>query len=350
MERIIAHVDMDCFFCQCEEKKFPELKGKPIIVGSTGERGVVSAANYEARKFGVYSATPISKARQLCSDGIFLPVNKEFYVKESEKIMLTLNSISDEMEQVSVDEAYIDITSLCKIYSIEKAAYFVKDKVKQVSGMSCSVGVSNSRFVSKIASDYRKPGGITTVKDPYSFLSPLKISKIPGIGKVLQEKFHSMEIKTIGDLASMDKFRLIDNFGMHGILLQNISLGVDKSGINKKGRIKSFSRETTFPIDTSSILQIKETLEELCKAVHKDLGDFYYRTVSLKLRFSDFQTIERDISFKIPLNSLEEIINASGRLFENNCPFGKKIRLIGVRLSNISGGRQRQLTLKKFMD
>ncbi len=350
MEKIIAHIDMDCFFCQCEEKKNPRLKGKPVIVGSTGERGVVSAANYEARKYGVYSATPISKARQLCPAGFFLPVNRSLYLEESSKIMTALLSISDDIEQVSVDEAYIDITALCQGNSMEKAASVIQQKVKEASLMSCSVGVSNSRFVSKIASDYKKPGGITVVNNVYSFLYPLEIGKIPGIGKTLRESFYSMGVKTIGDLAKIDKFKLMDKFGLHGIFLQNVAKGVDRTGISKKEKVKSFSREKTLSYDTSCVSKLKETLNELCQNVREDLGNYFFRTISIKIRYSDFETLTRDFSFKTPSNSSKDITKYSIWLFENNYNGNKDIRLVGVKLSNITGGIEKQLTLKKYID
>ena len=349
MERIITHLDMDCFFCQCEEKQNPALKNNPVIVGSTGGRGVVSAANYEARKYGVFSATPISVARKLCPEGFFLPVNKTLYKQESDKIMSALGSVCDGFEQVSVDEAYLDITSIYFSYgNLEKVGLFLQNVVKDNSQMSCSVGISNSRYVSKIASDYRKPGGITVVEDVSRFLFSLDIGKIPGIGKVSKKKFNSLDVWTIGELAEMDKFKLMDSFGVYGVQLQNIAKGLDRTGLNKNERIKSYSRENTFSSDVSDFSFLKDSLRDLCERVHVDLGNYFFRTVSLKIRYQDFVTITRDVSLKTSSRDIDIILDKSFELFEKNYTRGRPVRLIGVKLSNITGGTDRQLTLDSF--
>lgn len=349
MDRIIAHLDMDCFFCQCEIKRKPELAEKAVIVGSTGERGVVSAANYEARRFGVYSATPISRARMLCPNGVFLPVDKRLYSEESSNIMENLALVVDEMEQVSIDEAYLDITTLASEKgSMEEAAGYLQSIVRDASGMSCSVGVSNSRTVSKIASDYRKPGGITVVRDAKEFLKELDIGKIPGIGKVTKQRFVAKNINTIGELAKMDKFRLMDDFGMHGVALQNVARGLDRTGLSRRDKAKSYSREDTFYEDVSSYSVLMDNLMAIAERVVKDLSHYYFRTVSIKIRYSDFRTITRDYSFKTPQNSIEAVRNSSKELFEIHYERGKSVRLIGIKLSNITGGREKQLTLSRF--
>ncbi|MGM5483082.1 MAG: DNA polymerase IV [Nanobdellota archaeon] len=351
MEKIIAHLDMDCFFCQCEIKKKPELGKKPVIVGNTGARGVVSAANYEARKFGVYSAIPISRARMLCPEGIFLPVDKSLYSKESSKIMDNLALVVEDIEQVSIDEAYLDITMLTlEKGSMENAAQYLQSLVKNASGMSCSVGVSNSRIVSKIASDFKKPGGITIVRDTKKFLADLDIGKIPGIGKVTKQRFIAKNVKTIGELADMDKFKLMDDFGRHGVVLQNVARGLDRTYLSKRYKAKSYSREDTFSEDVSCYSVLLDNFMEISKRVVKDLSNYYFRTVSIKIRYSNFKTITRDFSFKTPQSSIKAVEKASRELFDRNYERGRGVRLIGVKLSNISGGTEKQLTLSTFFD
>lgn len=343
---IIAHVDMDCFFCACELKRDPSLADKPIMVGATGERGVISAANYEARKFGVFSATPISKARNLCPDGIFLRPDFELYRQESDHFMEILQDIADDFVQVSIDEAYLDLTEYSKIFdSLHTMAQFIKKLIKKKTRLTCSIGIANSRIISKIASDFNKPDGITIVDNPKEFLKELPIEKIPGIGKVSKRHYHQNNIYKIGDLVGKDKFWIIDRFGQHGIYYQNVALGLDTSGLVHHGKRKSISRERTFMQDCSDEHIINNKFQELCNKVHDDLGTRSFKTISIKVRYSDFTTITKDRSLNIPTNSLELIRQNIFHLW-NQCE-KQNIRLIGVKLSNLTH-HEKQLTLDQF--
>lgn len=343
---IIAHLDMDCFYCSCEEKKDPKLKGKPVMVGATGDRGVISASNYQARKFGVYSATPISRARQLCPNGIFLPPDFAYYEEQSNKIMEFLTTISTDIVQVSIDEAYLNLTEYRKQFKTpEDMALSIQKQVKELTGLTCSIGISKSKTVAKIASDFNKPNGITVVHNMIKFLRDLPIEKIPGVGKVSKKHFNEKGIYKIGDIANKNRFYVLENFGMYGINIQDIAKGKDTSKLTHYGPQKSISRERTFTTDTDNKDQIIETINKLSKYVHSDLGTNSFKTISIKLRYSNFTTITKDLTLQVPTKSLESITNNAISLFEQCNP--GLIRLIGIKLSKI--GKEIQTTLLQFI-
>ncbi|MFW6230572.1 MAG: DNA polymerase IV [Nanoarchaeota archaeon] len=343
---IIAHVDMDCFFCSCEVKRDPGLKGKPVIVGSTGDRGVVSAASYEARDYGVYSATPIGIARQRCPDGIYLPVDGKYYREQSREIMQILSRFTDFILQVSVDEAYLDLTDYSEQFeNLEKMAESIKDTIIAETGLSCAVGVAESRIVAKIASDYRKPGGITIVDDQQSFLKEMPIGKIPGIGKKSEEMYQLGGIHIIGDFAERSNAELYQKFGNQGLFYKKLALGMDRTPLQEHGARKSVSRETTLERNTANIIILEKELEKICRQVHDDLGGGFFKTVSLKLRYSDFSTLTRDKGLKTSANSLDIIRKHAFDLFRKTIT-NRPVRLLGVKLGNID--EKGQSTLEKF--
>jgi nucleotidyltransferase/DNA polymerase involved in DNA repair len=350
LNSIIAHIDMDCFFCSCELKRDKSLKEKPIIVGGVGFRGVVSAANYEARKFGVYSATPIKIARKLCPEGVFLSPDKNYYKSESDKIMNLLYQFTNTIKQVSVDEAYLDLTIYSKKFNnLFDMAKSIQEKIKKETDLSCSIGVSNSLIVAKIASDFKKPSGITIVLNPKEFLAPLDIKKIPGIGKVLVKKYYEHGIKTIKDLSKKDKFYILDNFGMQGIYFQNIANGLDRTKITQNESIKSVSREKTFSNDTNDILILKNEIRKLCEMIYYDLKNYEFKTVSIKIRYQDFKTITRDITLNTHTNSFDEILSNTLNLFDLYYDTKKNIRLLGIKLSHLTCGKDFQITLLNYL-
>jgi len=332
---MIAHVDMDCFFCACEVKRKPALKGKPVIVGSTGDRGVVSAANYEAREFGVYSATPISIAREICPDGVFLPVDFRYYRQMSAEIMEILDDMSEDMEQVSVDEAYLELGEI-GFSEAQRKALKIQKAVLESTGLTCSIGVSVSRVVAKIASDYKKPAGITVVEDMRSFLAPLRIEKIPGIGRVAKQRYNESGIKLIGDLAELSESGAVALLGEHSLYFRRIALGLDESGIVHRGERKSVSRERTFAQDEKDKGRLIDSLMGISFLAHRDLGKKSFRTVSVKIRYSDFTTLTRDRSVAMD-NRLVTVQTVARELFEANYN-GSKVRLLGVKLSSLYEG------------
>jgi len=339
---------MDCFYCSCELKRRPGLEGFPVVVGSTGYRGVASAANYEARKFGVYSATPVSEARRLCPRAVFLPVDMQYYKSESRNVMSILERFAGDIQQVSIDEAYLDLTDVSKGFSsLEEMTTYIQTVILIETGLGCSIGVAESKVVSKIASDFKKPFGITVVRDVKAFLDPLPIDALPGIGKVTKKNYLKNGVHTIGDLARMEKFTVLDRFRIHGVRYQNIALGLDRSIIKHRGKSKSVSRERTFSEDLSDWNMIKGKLENLCRRVHLDLKDYFFKTVSIKVRYSDFSTITRDITLNTATQSEEVIRDNVSTLFDR-CFSEKDIRLVGVKLSNLACGLGTQTELGMF--
>ena len=345
---VIVHVDMDCFFCACEVKQDRALAGKPVIVGSTGERGVVSAASYEARAFGVYSATPIGKARRLCPEGVFLGVDMDLYIEESRAVMKVFYSLADEVEQMSVDEAYLDMTEYAKKFdSLEDMGNELRRIVFAETGLSCSVGISESRVVSKIASDFKKPGGVTVVRDAREFLAPLKITKIPGIGRVSKEVYIENGINFIGDLCNLDRFRILELFGESGVYFQNVALGLNKVGLIERGPRQSIGSERTFAFDTADKVWLLRSLYRLCEYVHSDLEERKIKTVTLKIRYSDFHTITRAFTLRDYSRSLDELRVAISQLFFGSYVV-KPVRLVGVKVSKLNYEKFEQKKLEVF--
>ncbi len=347
MRRVIAHIDMDCFFCACEVKKDPSLKGKAVIVGSTGNRGVVSAASYEARKYGVFSAIPISTARRQCPDGVFLPVDKDLYREESANVMSILSRFSDTMRQMSVDEAFLDLTEMSKGFkSLEAMAGHIKKTLETETGLSCSIGVADSTIVAKIASDHNKPSGITVVHDTARFLEDLPISKVPGIGKLSEESYQDKGIEHVGDFKKKSNAELYQHFGASGLFYKRLALGEFSNTIEQDGPRKSVSRETTLEKDTHNIIELEKEIMKLCKEVHEDLEGGFFKTVSIKIRYSDFSTMTRDQSFKTPSNSIDSVSDTALALFRRTITSKTDVRLLGVKLGNIEEHGQMTLTAR----
>ena len=345
MRRIIGHIDMDCFFCACEMKRNPSLKGKPVIVGGTGNRGVVSAASYEARDYGVFSATPLSIAKRKCPEGIFLPVDGKYYKEESEKVMSILSRYTHAIRQMSIDEAYLDLSDLSKDFrDMRTMAENIKRTIETETGLTCSIGIGDSTIVAKIASDYKKPGGITVVEDTKVFLEDLPISKIPGIGKISEDAYKGKGIYRIGDFAARSNAELYEGFGRTGLFYKKLALGEFSNTVEYDGPRKSVSRETTLDKDTNDIIELEKEISGLCEEVFEDLGDAFFKKVSIKIRYSDFTTITRDYSLKTPSKDLETIRKLSLDLFRRTITGRSKVRLLGVRLGSIEEKGQKTLS------
>lgn len=348
--QVIAHVDIDCFFAACELKIKPELKGKPVIVGGDKQsrRGVVCTATYEARKFGVHSAMPISRALSLCPDAICIPTTHELYKQESQKVMSALSSITEQFQQVSIDEAYLDITEFVQQFdSWERAGLFIQKLIEKRTGYTCSVGISESRKVAKIASDFQKPAGVTAVHNMKEFLAPLSVKKIPGIGKKSLPYYHKLEIETIGDLANKSKFFILDHFGMHGYAMWQLANGKDSSGIEYSEGRKSISKESTFEYDITSKTDVVKYIYELAKKVYENSKTFLFKTVSIKVRYNDFKTITRSFSFSVSTNTYDAIVTACKKLL-SELDFPKGVRLLGVKLDNLTEINCKQMSLSDF--
>ncbi len=343
--RIILLIDMDYFFAACEERRKPEIKGKPVIVGfdpkgGTG-RGVVSTCNYEARKFGIHSAMPISSAYRLKPDAIFLPIDYKFYEKVSEEVMSLVKTFSSKYEQVSVDEMYLDISD--KVNSYDEALLYakkIKDEINNKLKLPCSVGVSANKLLAKMACEAAKPNGIRLVKpeEAKTFLKNMPVGKLHGVGKVTEEKLKSLGYNTIGDIQKTDPERLALHFRSSGQDIYNSANGVDESEVLEYSEVKSISRERTFDEDTAEKTKIEEKLKEISKEVFEELKekDFYFKTVTVKIRYSDFTEHLKSRSLLHPTNNLDQIINTAIKLWEQSTEDKRKIRKLGVRVSTLS--------------
>jgi len=342
--RSILHVDMDAFFVSVEELEDPSLKGKPVVVGADPEgRGVVAAASYEARKYGVHSAMPIRTAKKLCPHAIFLRGHHAKYRDHSEKIYDVFGSFTPVVEMVSIDEAYLDLTGTERLHGgALRAADRLIRTVKDRTGLNCSVGASTSHLVSKIASDQAKPHGLLYVLPgcEAAFLAPLPIRRMPGIGKVTEPELLSLGIATIGDLETYGEERLKQRFGKYGEWLATKSRGEDISAYQYEEEPKSISHETTFDADTADIEELERTLSYLAQLVARRLRDhgLFARTVGLKLRNARFRTVTRDVTLDEPTHLDSVIFENVLRLFEQAWKKEEKIRLVGVRTSNLERG------------
>ncbi len=340
----ILHVDMDAFFVSVEELEDPSLKGKAVIVGADPDgRGVVAAASYAARKFGVHSAMPIRTAKKLCPHAVFLRGQHEKYRDYSAKINQIFSEFTPVVEMVSIDEAYLDLTGTERLHgSAFRAGDRLVRTVKDRTGLNCSVGVSTSHLVSKIASDQAKPHGLLYVLPGYeaTFLAPLPIRRMPGIGKVTEPELLSRGISTIGDLARAGPEKLKGWFGKYGDWLYVKAQGQDIDAYAYEEEPKSISHETTFDADIDHIEELERTLSHLSQLVGRRLRDhgFFARTVGLKLRYADFRTLTRDVTLEEPTHLDSVIFENVLRLFDQAWNRKRKIRLLGVRTANLEKG------------
>ncbi|NLA99943.1 MAG: DNA polymerase IV [Methanomicrobiales archaeon] len=353
--RIVMHVDMDSFFASVEVLRNPSLAGRPVIVGAdpkggTG-RGVVSTCSYEARRYGVHSGMPISRAYDLCPGAVYLPVNHPLYTRVSERIMAILSRHTGRIEQVSIDEAYLDVSDSGGFLAAETLAIAIKREILEETGLTCSVGVAPGKAVAKIASDFRKPDGLTTVRPDAvaGFLAPLPVGKIPGIGKKTGEDLRQTGILTIGDLAHRDIQEVIALMGRAGIRVHRLARGTDDAEVQDREGCKSISRETTFDVDTADPPILTATLAGLADDVAGTLhaGRLRCRNVTVKVRYRGFRTHTRSRTLPRFTADPTAIRQAASGLFE---PFlnGEPVRLIGVRLSVLEGGQTRQTSIDEF--
>ena len=289
--RIIFHVDMDHFFAAVEEREHPEIKGKPVVVGADPKqgngRGVVSTSNYIARKYGIKSGIPITRAWSLCPDAVFVPVNYSLYRKVSGWIMKILQNYGDKFEQWGLDEAFLDVSSkITNFEEAEKLASHIKNQVFQKEKLTCSIGVGPNKLVAKVASDFVKPDGLTVVRleDVKSFLSPLKVRKLLWVGKKTEARLNSMGVTTIEDLANYNPSILAEKFGSSGTKLYLMAHGLDDSEVQEHGERKSMSRETTFEEDVSDFDFVLDTVSLLAEDLHQELveSNFLFKTITIK--------------------------------------------------------------------
>jgi DNA polymerase IV len=343
--KTVFHVDMDAFFVSVEELFDPTLKGKPVVVGGRpNERGVVSAASYEARKFGVHSAMPLRTAARLCPQATFVEGHPTRYREYSGRVFEVLNRFSPLVEMASIDEAYLDMTGTERLHGPPlRAAHALHEAMKSETRLNCSIGIATARLVAKVASDQAKPNGVLWIAPgcEAAFLAPLEVRKIPGVGKVTEKNLHALSIRKVGDLARLDDGFLEARFGKWGLALAGKARGLDAGGwfdteIGANTDPKSVSHEHTFNEDTGDRAVLEATLARLAEMVGRRLreGGLKARTVQLKLRYSDFSTITRAHSMERPTQIDTEIFDQARALFYQNWKAGARVRLLGVQTSS----------------
>ena len=357
-KRIVFHVDMDHFFSAVEEREHPEIKGKPVIVGADPKggigRGVVKTCNYEAREFGVHSGMPVSKAWRLCPNAVYLRGNYQLYREVSKKIMAILRKYADRFQQWGLDEAFLDVGSKVQDFGeAESLAESIKREILRNEGLTCSIGIAPNKLVSKIASDYKKPDGLTvvtedTVKD---FLAPLPVRKMLWVGAKTESRMNELGIRTIGDLASFDVSVLVEKFGVMGLRYHKHANGVYESEVEEgRGTRKSVGNESTFSTDTNNHDLIFQKLNDLCQRVYERAArhNLLFRTITVKMRYQDFDTHTHGKTLPLFTNRLQDLQKTVGELAQAHLQGNEKIRLLGVRLSNLKSS-SRQRTLDNFL-
>jgi DNA polymerase-4 len=347
--RTIFHVDMDAFFVSVEELFDPSLKGKPVVVGGQrDERGVVAAASYAARKFGVHSAMPLRTAAKLCPHALFVNGHPERYREYSRKTYEVLCRFSPKVEMASIDEAYLDLTGTERLHGPPlRAAHALHSLMKSETQLNCSVGIGTSRLVAKVASAQAKPNGVLWVIPGLEaqLLAPLKVGAIPGVGKVMEKNLHAMGVVCVGDLAKLDEGFLEERFGKWGLALSGKSRGEDAGGwfdteVGEDVGPKSISHEHTFGEDTADQARLESTLMRLSEMVGRRLREhrLHARTLQLKLRDSGFNTITRAHTLAEPTQIDKDIFEQIRALFRANWKAGTTIRLLGVQTSSFETG------------
>lgn len=344
---------MDQFYAAVEEREHPEFKGKPVVVGADPKegkgRGVVSTCNYEARKYGISSGMPISRAWKFCPDAVYIRSHYRLYIQTSSRIMMILREYADKFEQWGLDEAFLDVSS--KIGNFEEArqlAEAIKREIYEKEKLTCSIGVGPNKVVAKIASDFKKPDGITVVegRDVERFLAQLPVRKLLWVGKKTERKLNEMGIRTIGDLAAFDVSVLTEKFGVMGAQYHFLACGIDKSEVTERGVVKSVSKETTFEEDTSDFNLVLETLAKLSQGIYEELVErkLFFKTVTIKIRYENFETHTHGKTLPFSTNNLQSLQKASRELIQPFLSKNRKVRLVGVRVSNFISSKE-QITL-----
>jgi DNA polymerase-4 len=358
MQPLICHLDMDAFFVSVEELFDPALRDKPVVVGGkANQRGVVAAASYAARKFGVHSAMPLRTAASLCPQAIFVEGHPERYREYSHKVHAVLTRFSPHVEMASIDEAYLDLTGTSRLLGPPlKAAHSLHEAIREATSLRCSLGLASSRLVAKISSDQAKPNGVLYIVPGAEarFLAPLDVRKVPGVGKKTEEALHKIGIRLVGDLANLDEAFLTQRFGRWGLALAGKAHGLDAGGwfdspIGANEDPKSISHEHTFGADTADREKLETALLKLSEMVAHRLREqrLYSRTVSLKLRDEDFFTITRASTLDHATQLDREIATAITALFRQAWDGKKPIRLLGVHAGSLQAAEGQMSLLEE---
>ncbi|MBJ7608653.1 MAG: DNA polymerase IV [Candidatus Dormibacteraeota bacterium] len=349
--RAIIHVDLDAFYASVEQLRRPELRGRPIIVGGGGDdyrRGVVSAASYEARRYGVHSAMPLARARRLCPQAVVLPVDFAAYRRASREVFTLARELTPQLEPLSLDEAYLDVTgSIRRLGPPEHIAAGLRDRISEVCGLDASCGVATCKLVAKVASDLRKPRGLVVVPPggEAAFLAPLPLRRLPGLGPAAERALSGLGLSTLGELAVFPAEALRRRLGEHAAAsLLERSRGIDADDVVVPDRPKSVSREETFSVDLADRVLLHRRLRECSADVGRQLrrGGWCARTAMLKLRYSDFSTLTRQMTWSTPQQGDTALADAAIRLFEDAWT-GTPVRLLGMGVSGIADSAQLDL-------
>lgn len=341
MKPAILHVDMDAFFASVEQREHPEYQGKPVIVGGSREkRGVVSTASYEARVYGVHSAMPMAEAVRLCPNGIFLPVDMQLYHKVSGEIMTIFKQYTPEVEAISVDEAFLDVTGSQKLFgTAEEIGWKIKKQIREELHLTASVGLSYNKFLAKLASDYKKPDGyyIILPEELEEKVWPLSVRRMMGVGAKTAETLEKMGVKTIGSLAKLDVGLLNTWFGKQGKLMHDLANGVDYRRVEPIHEAKSMGREITFAKDITDHETLETVLftltDEVCRSLRQN--GIKGKTVSVKIKYPDLHQITRAITLERYTSGFDAVYGAVKKLFRENVKEGTPVRLIGMNVSHL---------------
>lgn len=334
--RAIVHLDLDAFFAAVEVQENPDLAGKPVIVGGQPEgRGVVASASYPARVFGIRSAMPTSRALALCPEAIVLPARHRLYRDYSRRVMEILHQTAPMVEQMSVDEAFLDLTNQVETWeAVIEVAQQLQHRVREEIGLSASLGVATNKLVAKVASDREKPGGLTVVRPgaEAAFLAPLPVRVLWGIGPVTAQKLAGMEVTTVGELARVPEDELRARFGQQGAAMARQAHGIDERPLVTAHEPKSVSQERTFAHDLADADALREHLRRMSKGVGRRLkrANLAAGTVAIKVRYADFTTLTRQMTLSVPTDDEEEIYGAALILLRRVWQRGRPIRLLGV--------------------
>lgn len=346
---MILHVDMDAFYASVEERERPELAGRPLIVGGTpANRGVVAAANYEVRKYGVHSAMPTSKALRLCPQALVIPPRLDYYAEVSEQIRAVFDRYTPLVEPLALDEAFLDVSGSEPLFGSTVAiGREIKRTIREQLRLTASVGAAPNKFLAKIASDLNKPDGFVVVEEGHvqEFLDPLPVGRLWGVGRVAGQEFARLAVKTIGDVRRMPPQVLQQHFGQIGDHLFQLAQGIDPRRVVPDREAKSISHETTFAADIDDLDALRAWVAELAEQVAWRLRRHHLRgrTVQIKLRYADFQTITRAETLPGPTNITEEILRTAARLLTDRLPRRRLlVRLLGVGVSNFENAEQVQ--------
>lgn len=341
--RAIIHLDLDAFYASVEIRENPELAGKPVLIGGHPEgRGVVAAASYAARAFGVRSAMPMSRALRLCPDAVILPARFSLYGDYSRRVMEIVRRTAPLVQQTSIDEAYLDVTDLAPTWEAAvELARQLQRQVRDEVGLSASLGVASNKLIAKVASDHDKPGGLTVVPPgrEASFLAPLPVRVLWGVGPVMAGKLAELGVSTVGDLARLPEETLSQRFGRkYGRSLARQAQGMDRSQVVMERQVKSVSQERTFRRDVVDPQVLHEQLHKMSQRVAKRLSrnELVAATIGIKLRYSDFTTLTRQMSLAVPTADERVISQAASALLDRTWRRGRPVRLLGVSARRLS--------------